>query len=135
MSLSTGTTLGSTLMLVPSSFMSSSDSLLRASVCLCCKMEVSRKYNLYESPIQRNRDVMKAGLMPASSKSTRAQTRPECDDIRLNSSLDQSEWTLFAIDRSTSAILPPVRYFLMPNLLTKMPIGSESDWPRLLARK
>ena len=135
MSLSTGTTLGSTLILVPSSFMSSSDSFLRALICLCCRMEVSRKYNLYESPIQRNRDVMKAGLMPASSKSTRAQTRPECDDIRLNSSADQSGWTLFAIDRSTSAILPPVRYFLMPNLLTKTPIGSESDWPRFLARR
>ena len=62
MSLSTGTTLGSTFILVPSNFMSSSDSILRASMCLCCRMEVSRKYNLYESPIQRNRDVMKAGL-------------------------------------------------------------------------
>ena len=126
--------------------MSSSDSFLRASICLCCKMEVSRKYNLYESPIQRNRDVMKAGLMPASSKCTRAQTGPKGNDIRLNSLADQSKWTFFAIDRddmwlnsdqsgwtffvtdrSTLAILPPVRYFLMPNLLTNMPIGSESD--------
>ena len=135
MSLSTGTTLGSTFILVPSNFMISSDSFLRALMCLCCRMEVSRKYNLYESPIQCNHDVMKAGLMPALSKSTRAQTRPECDDIRLNSSADQSERTFFAIDRSTSAILPPVRYFLMPSLLTKMPIGSESDWPRFLARR
>ena len=93
----------------------------------------ARKYNLYESPIQRSRNVMKAGLMPASSKSMRAQTRPECNDIPLNSSADQSEWTFFAIDQSTSAILPPVRYFLMPNLLTNMPIGSESDWSSFLA--
>ncbi len=69
---------------------------------------------------------MKAGLIPALSKSTRAQTWPECEDIWLNSLADQSGWTFFATDRSTSVILPPVRYFLMPNLLTNTPIGSES---------
>ena len=68
MSLSTGTTLGSTFILVPSNFMSSSDSFLRVSMSLCCRMEVSRKYNLYESPIQRNHDVMKAGLMPVRGR-------------------------------------------------------------------
>jgi hypothetical protein len=78
-------------------------------MCLCCKMEVSCKFSSYESPILRNRDVMKAGLMLASSKSTRAQSLPECDDIRLNLSADQSGWTLFATDHSILAILPPLR--------------------------
>ncbi len=76
---------------------------------------------------------MKAGLNPASSSSTRAQTLPECKEKQLNSSADRSGWTLFVMDCNTLAILPPMRYFLIPNLLTNTPMGSESDWPSFLA--
>ena len=68
-------------------------------------------YNLYESPIQHNCDVTKAGLIPASSRSTRAQTHPKCDDMQLNLLVDQLGWTFFAMDCSTLVILPPMRYF------------------------
>ncbi len=76
---------------------------------------------------------MKAGLILASPNSTRAQTLPKCEEIRLNSSADRSGWTIFAMDRSTLAILPPVRYFLILNLFTNTPMGSESDRPSFLA--
>ena len=56
---------------------------------------MSRKYDLYESPIQRSRDLIKSEFIPASSSRTTAQTLIECDVNRIISSLVRSGWQVF----------------------------------------
>ncbi len=53
----------------------------------------------------------------------------------ISSADSRSGQTVFAMDHRTSAILLPVRYLVMTNLFTNRAIGSESDWPNLLARR
>jgi hypothetical protein len=62
---------------------------------------------------------MKSGVIPASSSNTRAHTLPEWEENFLSSSLVRSGWTTLAIERKTSAILLPVKYFVVLLLLTK----------------
>ena len=126
---------GNVVRFSPKSLMKSFDELSRAETCLACSTAVSRRYDLYESPIQRSRDLIKSAFIPASSSKTTAHTLIECDVNRIISSRVKSGWEIFAKDWSTSAILLAVRYFLMPWWLAKMPIGWSSDWPRRLARK
>jgi hypothetical protein len=77
----------------------------------------------------------KSGLIPALSSSTRAHTLPEWDENLLILSSDKSGWTFLAKVRSTSEILYPVRYFVLPFLLTKTAMGCLSVWPSLLDRR
>ena len=132
---STGTMSGNVVRFSPKSLMKSFDELSRAETCLACSTAVSRRYDLYESPIQQSRDLIKSAFIPASSSKTTAHTLIECDVNRIISSRVRSGWEIFAKDWSTAAILLAVRYFLMPWWLAKMPIGWSSDWPRRLARK
>ncbi len=78
---------------------------------------------------------MKSGVIPASSNNTAAYTLPEWEEKRFNSSPGISGWAVLATKRKVSAILLPVRYLVMPNLLTDSPIGCELDWPSLLAQR
>ncbi len=78
---------------------------------------------------------MKSGVIPALSSSTEAHTLPEWEENFLSSSLVKSGWTAFADERNTSAILIPVRYFVVLFLFTKTAMGWESDWPSCLARR
>ena len=100
-----------------------------------------KKYALAEglqclaSPIQRRRNLIKSGSMPALSSKTIAQSLPEWEVKRTISSLIKSGWQDFAPAWSTCYILLPVRYLTMPCLFTKMPIGWLSNRPSLLARR
>jgi hypothetical protein len=78
---------------------------------------------------------MKSGVMSALSSNTIAQTLPEWEGKCVILSLDRSGWTTLAMDHRTSEIFPPVRYCFMPCLFTNTPMGSESDWPNLLAQR
>ena len=114
--------------LFPRSCITSSDSFLRASTCFCSRIEVSWRYSFYDSPIQRKRDVIKAGDIPASSNRTRAQTQPEWEEKHLMLSSVRSGWTALVTDCKTSWTLFSVRYLVIPNLFANTAIGSESDW-------
>ncbi len=118
-----------------SSRTTSLDSLLRASTCFCWRINVSRRYSWYDSPIQRRRDLQKSGLIPASSSSSRAHTLPEWDENLLILSSDKSGWTFLAKVQSTSEILFPIRYFVLPFLSTKTAMGCLSVWLSLLDRR
>ena len=76
---------------------------------------------------------MKSRVMPALSSNMRAHSLPEWEEKCFNSSPGMSGCAVFATKRKVSVILLPVRYLVMPNLLTNRPIGCESDWPSLLA--
>ena len=78
---------------------------------------------------------MKSGVIPALSNNTAAHTLPEWEEKRFNSSPSMSGWAVLATKRKVYAILLPVRYLVMPNLLTDSPIGCELDWPSLLAQR
>ncbi len=78
---------------------------------------------------------MKSGVILALSNNTAAHTLPEWEEKRFNSSPGMSGWAVLATKRKVSPILLPVRYLVMPNLLTNSPIGCELDWPSLLARR
>ncbi len=95
---STGTMSGNVVRFSPKSLMKSFDELLRAETCLDWSTAVSRKYDLYESPIQRSRDLMKSAFISASSSKTTAHTLIECDVNRMISSFVRSGWQIFAKD-------------------------------------
>jgi len=130
---STGTMSGNIVRFSPKRLMKSFEELLRAEMCLFWSTTVSRKYDLYESPIQRSRDLIKLAFIPASSSRTTAHTLIECDVKCIISSLIRSGWQIFATDSNTSAILLAVRYFMTAWWLVKIPIGWSSDWPRRFA--
>jgi hypothetical protein len=135
MVLSTGTTSGRVIRFSPKSAVNSVEGLSRALRCFCWRIEVSRKYSLYESPIQQSRDLIKSGSIPALLSMTMAQTLPEWELKCINTSLIKCGWHAFATDWSTSDILLPVRYLTMPCLFANTPMGWVSDWPSLLARR
>ena len=105
---------GKAIRFSPKSAMQSYEERLRAVICLVWSIVVSCKYNLYESPIQRSRDLMKSGFMPASSSKTTAHTLMEWEEKRIFLSLMRSGWQVLATDCSASAILLAVRYLTMP---------------------
>jgi hypothetical protein len=109
MALSTGTMSGKTIRFLPKSAIKSFEQRSRAVICLLWSITVSHKYNLYESPIQRSRDLMKSGFIPASSSKTTAHTLIEWEEKRKISFLVRSEWQVLAKDWRTSVILLPVR--------------------------
>ena len=134
-SITTGTMSGKVIQFLPKSAIKSYEECSRAVICLVWSIAVSRKYNLYESPIQQSRDFMKSGFMPASSSKTTAHTLMEWEEKRMFSSLVRLGWQVLATDWNTSAILSAVRYLTIPWWLTKTPIGWSSDWPMRFARR
>ena len=132
---STGKMSGNIVQFSPKRLMKSFEELSRAEMCLFWSTMVSRKYDLYESPIQRSQDLIKSAFIPASSSRTTAHTLIECDVKRIISSLVRSGWQIFATDWNTWAILLAVRNFVTPWWLVKIPIGWSSDWPRRFARR
>ena len=131
----TGTMSGNIVRFSPKRLMKSFEELSRAEMCLIWSTAVSRMYDLYESPIQRSRDLIKSAFIPASSSRMTAHTLIECDVKHIISSLVRSGWQIFATDGNTSAILLAVRYFVKTWWLVKIPIGWSLDWPRQFARR
>ncbi len=88
---------GNAMRFLPKSLMKSLDELLRAEMCLLWSTAVSHKYDLYKSPIQQSRDLMKSAFIPALSSKTTAHTLIVCDVNHIISSLVRSGWLLYGI--------------------------------------
>jgi hypothetical protein len=88
----------------------SDEAVWRAVRCLSWMAFVSRRYILKESPSQRRRFWMKDGDIPASSRSTQAQTLREWAEYFLRSSNEVDGHTFFTASRMSVAILLPVMY-------------------------
>ena len=86
----------------------SDEAIWRAARCLSWMAFVSQRYILKESPSQRRRFWMKDGDIPASSRSTQAQTRREWAEYFLRSSDEVDGRTFFTALRMSVVILLPV---------------------------
>ncbi len=86
------------------------EAVWRAARCLSWMAFVSRRYILKESSSQQRCFWMKDGDMPASSRSTQAQTRSDWAGYFLRSSDKVNGCTFFTALCMSVAILLPVMY-------------------------